>query len=150
MISVQIDDSPFRDQVRLLSYRMRDLTPVLEGVGAALESNVRSRFESRTDPDGMPWAPWAQSTRDSYPEGGNRRLLDRYGDMLDGVSYQLEGDASVRVGFDKEYATYHEWGTEHMPRRGLLMSDPDAGTLSEEDNALVLDVINDFLNDLTE
>lgn len=150
MISVQIDDSPFRDQVRLLSYRMRDLTPVLEGVGAALESNVRSRFESRTDPDGMPWAPWAQSTRDSYPEGGNRRLLDRYGDMLDGVSYQLEGDASVRVGFDKEYATYHEWGTEHMPRRGLLMSDPDQGTLSEDDTATVLSVLNDFINDLTE
>lgn len=150
MISVQIDDSPFRDQVRLLSYRMRDLTPVLEGVGAALESNVRNRFESRTDPDGMPWAPWAQSTRDSYPEGGNRRLLDRYGDMLDGVSYQLEGDASVRVGFDKEYATYHEWGTEHMPRRGLLMSDPDQGTLSEDDTATVLSVLNDFINDLTE
>lgn len=150
MISVQIDDSPFRDQVRLLSYRMRDLTPVLEGVGAALESNVRNRFESRTDPDGMPWAPWAQSTRDSYPEGGNRRLLDRLGDMLNGVSYQLEGDASVRVGFDKEYATYHEWGTEHMPRRGLLMSDPDQGTLSEDDTATVLAVLNDFINDLTE
>ena len=150
MISVQIDYSPFRDQVRLLSYRMRDLTPVLEGVGAALESNVRNRFESRTDPDGMPWAPWAQSTRDSYPEGGNRRLLDRLGDMLNGVSYQLEGDASVRVGFDKEYATYHEWGTEHMPRRGLLMSDPDQGTLSEDDTATVLAVLNDFINDLTE
>lgn len=148
MISVQIDDSPFRDQVRLLSYRMRDLTPVLEGVGAALESNVRNRFESRTDPDGMPWASWSQSTQDSYPEGGNRRLLDRLGDMLNGVSYQLEGDASVRVGFDKEYATYHEWGTEHMPRRGLLMSDPDQGTLSEDDTATVLDVLNDFLNDL--
>lgn len=150
MISVQIDDSPFRDQVRLLSYRMRDLTPVLEGVGAALESNVRNRFESRTDPDGMPWAPWAQSTRETYPEGGNRRLLDRLGDMLNGVSYQLEGDASVRVGFDKEYATYHEWGTEHMPRRGLLMSDPDQGTLSEDDTATVLAVLNDFINDLTE
>lgn len=148
MISVQIDDSPFRDQVRLLSYRMRDLTPVLEGVGAALESNVRNRFESRTDPDGMPWAPWAQSTRETYPEGGNRRLLDRLGDMLNGVSYQLEGDASVRVGFDKEYATYHEWGTEHMPRRGLLMSDPDQGTLSEDDTATVLAVLNDFINDL--
>lgn len=150
MISVQIDDSPFRDQVRLLSYRMRDLTPVLEGVGAALESNVRNRFESRTDPDGMPWAPWAQSTRETYPEGGNRRLLDRLGDMLNGVSYQLNGDASVRVGFDKEYATYHEWGTEHMPRRGLLMSDPDQGTLSEDDTATVLAVLNDFINDLTE
>ena len=150
MISVQIDDSPFRDQVRLLSYRMRDLTPVLEGVGAALESNVRNRFESRTDPDGVAWIPWAQSTKDSYPEGGNRRLLDRLGDMLNGVSYQLNGDASVRVGFDKEYATYHEWGTEHMPRRGLLMSDPDQGTLSEDDTATVLAVLNDFINDLTE
>lgn len=150
MISVQIDDTPFRDQIRLLSYRMRDLTPVLAGVGGALESNIRNRFESRTDPDGMPWAPWAQSTRDNYPDGAHARLLDRYGDMLGELSYQLDGDASVRVGFGKDYATYHEWGTEYMPRRGLLMSDPDAGTLSEDDTATVLDVLNRFINDLTE
>lgn len=148
MISVQIDDSPFRDQVRLLSYRMSDLTPVLEGVGAALESNVRNRFESRTDPDGVAWIPWAQSTKDSYPEGGNRRLLDRYGDMLGGLSYQLVGEGSVSVGFGVEYAAYHEWGTVHMGARGLLTSSQDDESMGEEDTATVLDVLNDFLNDL--
>ena len=144
MISVQIDDSPFRDQVRLLSYRMRDLTPVLEGVGAALESNVRNRFESRTDPDGMPWAPWAQSTRDSYPEGGNRRLLDRYGDMLRSLTHTADA-RSAKIGFGSATAAYHEFGTKRMPRRGLLFDDPESADLADGDRQAILDLVSDYL-----
>lgn len=149
MLTIAVNDQVWRDVVATLHNRLSDLTPVLAEIGMELESRVSSRFETRTDPDGMPWAPWAQSTVDYYPEDGNKRLLDRYGDMLASLSHKVNSD-SVSIGFGQPYATYHEWGTKHMPRRGLLMSDPDAGTLSEDDNALVLDVLNDFLNDLTE
>lgn len=149
MLDVVIDDQPFRDVVAQISRRVGDLTPVLAEIGMELESRVSGRFETRTDPDGNPWAAWSQSTIDTYPEGGNRRLLDRLGDMLEGLSHQVNsGDSSVSIGFDRDYSTYHEWGTETMPRRGLLTSDPDAGTLSEDDTELVLDVLNDFLNNL--
>lgn len=149
MLDIVIDDQPFRDVVAEISRRTRDLTPALAVIGMKLEERVSSRFETRTDPDGNPWAAWSQSTIDTYPEGGNRRLLDRLGDMLEGLSHQVNsGDSSVSIGFDRDYSTYHEWGTETMPRRGLLTSDPDAGTLSEDDTELVLEVLNDFLNDL--
>ena len=68
--------------------------------------------------------------------------------MLQGLSYQAEA-GSVRVGFDQGYATFHEFGVEfgkrRMPRRGLLMANPQAGTLAPDDERAVLDVLGDFL-----
>ena len=148
MITVTVDDKAFRSVLEQLYRGMGNLTPVMQSIGMELESRISGRFESRTDPNGSAWAPWAQSTVDGYPEGGNRRLLDRYGDMLASLNHQADA-TSVRVGFGKPYAAFHEWGTEHMPRRGLLFDDPDAGTLAEGDEAAVLDIIGVWLDGLT-
>ena len=147
MLTITADDKAFRDSLAQLYRGMGNLTPVMQSIGMELESRISGRFESRTDPSGNAWAPWAQSTVDSYPDGGNRRLLDRYGDMLASLSHQADA-TSVRVGFGQPYAAFHEWGTEHMPRRGLLFSDPDAGTLAEGDEAAVLDILGVWLDDL--
>lgn len=109
-----------------------------------LENRISGRFETRTDPNGVSWAPWRPATLKYYPEDGNRKLLDRYGDMLRGLSHEADS-TSVRVGFDKFYSTFHEWGTTHMERRGLLYADPDAGTLAPDDEAAVLDIIGLYL-----
>lgn len=145
MLSVKVNDSAFKGYLAKLSRNLQNMQPVMEGVGLALEAAVSGRFESRTDPMGGAWAPWAQSTRDSYPDDANGRLLDRYDDMLRGLSHQAD-ENSVRVGFDQDYSTFHEFGTDHMPRRGLLFDDPDAGTLGEDDERAVLDVLGDWLN----
>ncbi|MFE1574249.1 phage virion morphogenesis protein [Comamonas odontotermitis] len=147
MLSIDVNDSGFRSQMLQLERRLGDMTPVMESIGMALESNISRRFETRTDPSGAPWDPWKPSTKASYPEDGNGRLLDRYGDMLSSLNHQADSN-SVRLGFGMDYATYHEWGTEHMPRRGLLFDDPDAGTLGAEDEATVLDVLQEFLDGL--
>ena len=147
MLTITADDKAFRDSLAQLYRGMGNLTPVMQSIGMELESRISGRFESRTDPSGNAWAPWAQSTVDSYPDGGNRRLLDRYGDMLASLSHQADA-TSVRVGFGQPYAAFHEWGTEHVPRRGLLFADPDAGTLAEGDEAAVLDILGVWLDDL--
>ena len=147
MLTITADDKAFRDSLAQLYRGMGNLTPVMQSIGMELESRISGRFESRTDPSGNAWAPWAQSTVDNYPENGNRRLLDRYGDMLASLSHQADA-TSVRVGFGQPYAAFHEWGTEHMPRRGLLFADPDAGTLAEGDEAAVLDILGVWLDDL--
>ena len=147
MLTITADDTAFRDSLAQLYRGMGNLTPVMQSIGMELESRISGRFESRTDPSGNAWAPWAQSTVDSYPDGGNRRLLDRYGDMLASLSHQADA-TSVRVGFGQPYAAFHEWGTEHMQRRGLLFADPDAGTLAEGDEAAVLDILGVWLDDL--
>ena len=116
----------------------------MEAIGAELEARVSGRFETESDPRGHPWAPWAPSTVEDYPKDGNRRILDRYGDMLSSLSHQADAD-SVRVGFGDPVAAYHEWGTVHMPRRGLLMDDPDAGTLAPDDETAVLEILQTFI-----
>ena len=148
MFSVKVDDGAFKAYLAKLSQNLQNMQPVMEGVGLALEAAVSGRFESRTDPLGSAWHPWAQSTRDSYPDDANGRLLDRYDDMVRGLSHQAD-DNSVRVGFDQDYSTFHEFGTDQMPRRGLLFDDPEEGTLGEDDERAVLDVLGDWLNRIT-
>ena len=145
MLSIYINSS---DTVRAhldgLRQRLGDLSEVMAGIGMELESRVSGRFESRTDPNGDAWEPWAPSTKVHYPADGNKRLLDRYGDMLGSLSHSSDA-TSVTVGFGNPVATYHEWGTEHMPRRGLLFADPDAGTLGTDDEAAVLDILSSWI-----
>lgn len=64
--------------------------------------------------------------------------------MLRSLSYQVTA-TSVTVGFGQPVATYHEWGTKHMPRRGLLWADPDLEVLSEADTEVVLEVLQAWL-----
>lgn len=56
--------------------------------------------------------------------------------MLACLNYQATS-ASVRIGFAMPYATYHEFGTRHMPRRGMLMSNPETGQLAPNDERTI-------------
>ncbi|GKS96992.1 phage virion morphogenesis protein [Acidovorax sp. SUPP2825] len=148
MLDVSTDDRAFAQDLRTIYNRLGNLRPVMESIGMELEGRVSGRFETRTDPNGKGWAAWSPFTQATYPKDGNRRLLDRYGDMLGSLTHKADA-GSVRVGFGQPYATFHEFGTKHMPRRGLLFADPEAGTLGQEDEAAVLDVLSAWLNDLT-
>ena len=145
MLDVRIDDRAFVDYLERIQRRLGDLTPVMQDIGREMEGRVSARFESRTDPWDNSWAPWEPATRESYPEDGNRRLLDRYGGMLESLSHSADAN-SVRVGFGDPVAVYHEWGTKLMARRGMVFGDPDAGTLADEDAAAVLDIISVWLD----
>lgn len=153
-ISIPAESKAISDLLAVLTRRLGDLQPAMEGIGQELESRISARFETRTDPLGQRWAPWAQSTRDRYPADGHRQLLDRYGDMLRSLNWQASKD-QVRIGFGAVagragdvYAVYHEFGTEHMPRRGLLFDDPESGTLAPDDEAAVLDILGTWLEDI--
>lgn len=153
MIEVTTDTSGFDDSLRQLQKRMGNLRPVFNDLGAVLENKVRDRREALTDPTGQRWAAWAPSTIATYPESGRGKLLDRTGDMWDrtGPQWQVKGmlsDTVLRVGFDKVYSTYHEFGTDSMPRRGLLYADPEKGTLGGEDEQAIDDVLQDWLDGL--
>lgn len=158
MFTIHVDTSRVGRPLAELAQRLGDPAEVLDAIGNLLETNARNRAELAIDPNGQPWQLWADSTRASYPWPGSEaskgvegvahgRLLDRYGHMLQDINYQV-GTDSVTVGFGQDYAIFHEWGTKHMPRRGLLMADPDAGTLGAEDEASVLDLVNGWLDEL--
>lgn len=152
MLTITVDSKLVTDELTKLLKKMGDLRPAMDGIGQELNSRVSARFETSRDPLGQAWAPWAESTRDNYPKDGNAKLLDRYKDMLRSLNFSAD-NTSVRVGFGAVaskkgdvYATYHEFGTKKMPRRGLLFADPNAGTLAPADETAVLDIISGFLD----
>jgi phage gpG-like protein len=153
MIEVTTDTRAFDSSLQQLQKRMGDLRPVFKDLGAVLENKVRDRRETLTDPNGRRWAEWSEYTRATYPQDGRGKLLDRTGAMWDrtGPQWTVQGMASnlqLRVGFDKDYSAYHEFGTDTMPRRGLMYADPEKGTLGAEDEQAIDDVLQDWLDGL--
>lgn len=140
-----------------LQTRLGDLTPVFNVIGEKFESNVNIRFDTKRDPNGQPWAPWAASTRAAYDKadtvagkGGKKEvkrkgtLLERTGHMRDGLSYVADATA-LDLGFDRKQAAYHEFGTKRMPRRGLILGDPEAGTLAAPDETMIMATIEAWM-----
>lgn len=154
-LSVQVSSPQLEAALTRLVRGMRNLKPVMDEVGQALESQVSARFETETDPDGQAWAAWSTATGESYPtDGAHGRLLNRYGKMLQSL-YRKADEASVRVGLtavasrsQDVYAVYHEFGTQYMPRRGLLTADPSTATLGDADERAVLEILEDHLQGL--
>lgn len=151
MIEVTTDTQAIGDSLQALQRRLGDLRQPLRDIGAVLENKIRDRRETQRDPNGQRWAEWAESTRINYPESGRGKLLDRSGDLWDrtGPQWKVQGmlsDVVLRVGFDRAYSTYHEFGTDNMPRRGLLFADPENGQLAAQDEQAINDVLADWLD----
>jgi phage gpG-like protein len=154
MIEVTTDTSAFDSSINALQKRLGDLRAVYGGIGSTLENQIRDRRETLKDPNGQRWAEWAASTIATYPEDGRRKLLDRSGALWDrtGPQWVVKGSGAsltLRVGFDKDYSTYLEFGTDTMPRRGLLFADPNTGQLGSEDELAIEDALQKWLREIT-
>lgn len=145
MITIEIHSQPVMDALNRLIAARTDLRPIMGAIGMELESRTASRFETKTDPAGSPWAPWKPSTVKNYPKDGRRKLLDRYNDMLGSLGHRVDGN-SVFVGFGQPYAQYHEFGTSKMDRRGMLTADPAAGTLGAGDEEAIVWILRSALD----
>ena len=148
MLTVTVQSAAVTEYLSQLQRKASNLQPAMQSIGQTLQTRISGRFESKRDPLGKSWAPWAESTKKTYPKDGNKKLLDRYGDMLASLNYKANR-TSVRTGFGAVasktgdvYAAYHEYGTKKMPRRGLLFADPNQGTISPFDNQAILDIIS--------
>lgn len=154
MIEVTVEDKALQEYLTRLQRRLGNLKPVMRSIADGLETRVSDRFETQTDPNGRPWKAWAPATLAAYPKKGvNNRILDRYGKMLESLSSIATAD-TARVGFGAVasaerdvYAVYHEFGTQHMVRRGLLFDNPETGTLGAGDSQALDRLLADWLND---
>lgn len=153
MIAITVQDQAIQAYLGQLQQRMGNLKPVMQSIATKMETRVSARFETQSDPNGRPWKAWKPATLAAYPKNGHKRLLDRYGSMLNSLNSIATAD-TARIGFGAVggvagdvYAVYHEFGTQHMARRGLLFGDPEAGTLGEGDSQAVNKLLSDWLND---
>lgn len=146
MITIGVQDAALVRAVNALQGHLQDLTQPMRDVGQALEGQVSQRFMSMTDPNGEAWESLSKATLAQRAKNGTTgNTLDEHGTMLQSLSWQSNAKTAT-VGFGQPYAAYHEWGTKRMPRRGLLMANPDVGTLGADDLELVLDVLADYLS----
>lgn len=163
-ISVEVSDKAVRTALDAAAQALADPRELLDTIGATLMTNIELRFDTKQDPNGTPWAPWAASTQAAYnradrvagkdgpevrPQGS---LLERTGQMRASLSRHVSG-TSVEVGMSRaapggkwSLPWLHEAGTKHMPRRGMLFADPEEGTLGAGDVADVLADIEAFLD----
>lgn len=136
-VSVGIADAGLGTVLQAMAAQLADMTPVYKAIGRKLESNINLRFDTKTDPSGKPWAPWAESTKEARQSEGRGNLLEYTGRMRDSLTYVLTSD-SVEVGFGVEYAQYHEQlslSQKGLPKRAMLF---DGGKLSATDTEDVL------------
>lgn len=146
MITVDVRDSGVVAALQALQGRLKDLSPAMRDVGQALENQTNLRFVAQADPNGTPWADLSEATAKRRARAGTSgNKLDEHGTMLKSLNWQASAN-TARVGFGQPYAAYHEFGTQRMPRRGLLMADPDQGTLGADDLAQVLDILQGYLD----
>jgi len=133
----------------------RDLMLAL---GDKMVENIERRFDTKRDPSGAPWQPHAPATTARYAkeDAGKRRgtILERTGEMRRNMTRNA-GDDYVEVGSNRltdgggwVLALLHETGTRRMPRRGIFLADPDAGTLGAQDEADLEREIEVFLDDV--
>jgi phage virion morphogenesis protein len=167
-IVVNVDSAKVQAALSKAAEVIGDTQPMLTGVGARLEANIRSRFDTKRDPAGRAWEPYKAISAAIHeaitgkPQTGT--LMERTGNLRAGVESHVVGD-TLEVGTTAPYARFHEFGTAGktsktgktsgaIPRRGLIfgaVSGVGAAAqvtqaLGADDEADVLDVVQRHIN----
>lgn len=91
------------------------LRRVAEEEKQAVQNRIRN---TKTDPEGQPWAPWSMATiRANAGRGGS--LLFRTGALLDSIQYRIS-EKTLTIYSNVGYSKYLQFGTPKMPARPFL------------------------------
>ncbi len=145
-ILVDYDD---KDVTRMLQ-RLIDagINPrqALGEIGLELKESTKKRFESQSGPDGTPWAPNSEVT---IARKGEKPPLTNVGTLMDQINYQLSGNDTLEVGSPTIYAAMQQFGgtKSAFPHLwGDIPARPFLG-VSDEDEAMIIDIFNSYLAD---
>jgi phage virion morphogenesis protein len=111
------------DGIEAIRHRFRTIErapqKVLEQMGKEAVTSAQNRIRNtKTSPDGQPWAPWSMATqRANRGKGGS--LLFRTGALLNSIQYRVS-DKTLTVYSNSGYGKYHQFGTPKMPARPFL------------------------------
>ena len=136
--SITVDDRIVQAALARLGSHLDDMTEPMDEIGVMLVSSVTHRFETGVGPDGRPWIPSARA----LSEGGQTLVMR--GHLRDSQTH-VAGPRSVEVGTNLVYGAVHQFGGR--AGRGLsvtLPARPYLG-LDGDDEAEILDIINDWI-----
>jgi len=100
---LQIQDVAPRSAIERLLRLVGRMRPVMEAIGAYMESQTRLRFERGEAPGGEPWKPSIRAQL----EGGQTLL--KSGRLRSSITY-VAGEDQVEIGTNVVYAAMHQLG----------------------------------------
>lgn len=117
-------ESPELEQLRRrlerLAGALGDTRPLLEALGAGVESQTRRRIaQEKESPAGKPWPEWSDLYGATRHAG--QSLLQSEGDLLDSIQQALDGGEAA-VGTPLVYGAAQQFGRDEidLPEREFL------------------------------
>lgn len=172
--TLSVQDKGVQAALRALSERVNNMAPVLTALGDDITERTKRRFETSTGPDGAAWAPNSAATlgmlsgriagsksyarKDGTLNAKGRAKLASKKPLIDSgflrgnIFPEVIGNTLI-VGAPAKYAAIQQFGGQAgrgrkvtIPARPFLPVRLD-GTLYPQEQALVLQALNDFLMD---
>ena len=96
--------------------KSKDTKKVLKAMGTVLVNQATRAFnEPSLRP--TPWAPLKPSTlKNKARKGLSDGILKATGTLMRSIRIVSVDNNDVKVGTDREYAAYHQWGTKRAPK----------------------------------
>ncbi|MDR1889155.1 MAG: phage virion morphogenesis protein [Zoogloeaceae bacterium] len=145
-ITLEINADPFLPLLKRMEALNEDATPLMDAIGEKLAANARQRINNEETPTGERFREWSEAYARSYPwtgaKSGHGKILDRSGHLAN-ISHIADHE-SFTVGSPAEYAVFHEFG-KTKPRRAIFFAHAESGTLGDEDEESILDLLEAFL-----
>ncbi len=158
MYTLEINDTAANAALDELAQLLGDMTSPMQDIGEFLTKTTKDRFGAGTSPDGVPWAPKSEVTKEGYRRRGDhvddRPLFGPSGSLSSLIHYEAT-PTSVRWGSPMIYAAVMQGGAAQgafgrtlrggpIPW-GNIPARPFLG-LSDSDRAGVLEIIAEYLS----
>ena len=94
---------------------------ILSHIGKILVSNIREKMMNQVDVNDQPYAPLSKKyAMKVYSENPSyKTLISHSGKLFASINWEIIG-STLRIYSDKDYAEYHNKGTEHIPQRQFI------------------------------
>jgi len=151
-ITLELDQTEARAAIQRLIRLGTDLTPLMQDIGEHLLNTTRERFREEQAPDGTPWAPLSNTTRQRKTRNRNK-ILTEEGLLGSQIVYRATA-SSLEIGSNRVYAATHQFGATQgqygSTSRGApipwgnIPARPFLG-ISPEDETSIRNIVNDHL-----
>lgn len=146
-ISIDVTDKEVRQLLQRLTAKLGTPNDALEGIGAYVLGSVQQNFEEQGRP-----AKWS-SRNDKAPHP----LLQKSNRLFNSISYKVDDD-SVAIGTNVIYAAIHQnviyaaihqFGGETGRDGETTITARPYLMLQEEDNAAIIELLEDYIEEVT-
>lgn len=156
MVMIEFKSDATERALRNLARGMTDMSDPMAEIADALLKSTQDRIDKGITPEGTPFVPRSQATLDGYasrklpviPKGGPLKLT---GEMQSQI-FMSFGSDYAEVGSNVAQAAMMQFGgakSEFPNLWGDIPARPFIG-LSEDDETTIVEIVEDWLNDLAE